>query len=175
MGLSFDTSPLRRMLIGIGGIRACARRATGARLLWGVASGADIIASRLRQETRIVMDEWPFKRLSEKSSWPLQGLVLSLAAPLRMTKGAPAEAIQQAAWKGAERLFRAGARFSYEFGLEPVKLLAVARKQIEREVPGAKAKLKAADAEAFEAKALAAEALTAQMKSFGSGDPGASN
>ena len=117
-----------------------------------------------------------FKRLNVKSDWPFQPYVLKHAAQLRaaeyQAKGKASSeeisaAIRKGAKKEAERFFRAGARFAHEFGLEPVSLLKTAQEQIEREIPGAKAKFAAAKVEALEEHVVAAETLKAQMLSFG--------
>jgi hypothetical protein len=78
--------------------------------------------------------KWPFKHLKKKSSWPMQGMVLNMAAAVL---SAPAPARKQAAGKMIERCFRMGARLALEFGMDPAKAMQLAQKQIEREIPGA--------------------------------------
>jgi len=90
------------------------------------------------KERKIRMNKqskWPFKHLSQKSSWPMQGLVVQFAAAVIQT---PSEARKEAAEKMVERCFRMGARLALEFGMSPVRALRVAQEQIEREIPGAK-------------------------------------
>lgn len=74
---------------------------------------------------------WPFKVLSAFSEWPLHGLVLAAAAEVLT---APPPHRKEMSLKMAERFFRCGARLATEFGLEPVALLALAEKQIVREL-----------------------------------------
>lgn len=82
--------------------------------------------------------QWPFKKISQKSSWPMQGIVVNLAAAVLQ---APKTHRVEAAEKMIERCFRMGARLALEFGVNPVKALKIAQRQIEREIPGAKAVL----------------------------------
>lgn len=101
--------------------------------------------------------KWPFKRLRQNSSWPMQGIVVAFAAAVLQT--APEQRTAASA-KMIERGFRIGARLALEFGMSPVDALRVAQRQIEREIPGAKSAIADARTEEYTAAVeLAASAL----------------
>jgi len=117
--------------------------------------------------------KWPFKTLKRTSSWPMQPIVVQLAAAVLHT---PPEDRQKAAAKVIERCIRAGARLAVEFGMPAPLFVEVAKAQIVREAgPEAQAAL----AEAFGEDVLAAidnadeavASVQAQVAEiFGSGD-----
>lgn len=104
--------------------------------------------------------QWPFKTIRQDSTWPLQGMVVSMAAAVLDT---PEDARKAALYKNAERLYRVVARVAGEFGASPVVLLDIARKQLEREIPGAKERIADALAEDAGATIEAAAALTTDI------------
>ena len=94
--------------------------------------------------------KWPFKTLKQTSTWPMQPIVIQLAAIVLHT---PPQDRQKAAAKVIERCIRAGARLAVEFGMPAPLFVEVAKAQIVRE-GGAEAK--AALAEAFGEDVVAA-------------------
>ena len=109
------------------------------------------------------------KRLNVDSSWPMQPVLLQFAAQIRVAEkqGASDHDVKKAVLKQTERFLRMGARFAYEFNVNPVKLLDMAQQQIEREIPGAKKRIEEAKAKEFADKLMAAEAIKAQILAFG--------
>jgi hypothetical protein len=73
---------------------------------------------------------WPFKHLKQTSSWPMQSLVLQLAASVLQ---APAPKRKQAAEKVIERAVRMGARLACEFGMPPALFVEIAKSMIIKE------------------------------------------
>jgi hypothetical protein len=66
------------------------------------------------------MAGWPFKTLKQNSSWPLQGVVIALAAAVLQADTAPA-----AVAKTIERALRVGVRLANEFGVTPAQTHAL--------------------------------------------------
>ena len=96
------------------------------------------------------MSGWPFKHLKQNSSWPMQGMVVQIAAQVITL---PVSARKKAAAKMVERCIRMGARLAVEFDMPAPLFVEVAKAQIARE-GGAEAK--AALAEAFGEEVIAA-------------------
>lgn len=113
--------------------------------------------------------QWPFKHLSQKSSWPMQGLVVNMAAAVLQ---APKVHRIEAAEKMIERCFRMGARLALEFGMDPAKALKIAQTQIEREVPGAKAIIADAKISEYEQVSKLAEDVLSGTNLFGTSGKG---
>ena len=94
------------------------------------------------------MPQWPFKHIKQKSSWPMQPFVLSLAVAIMKNADRKASAA-----KAIERCVRAGARLAVEFGMPADIFVEVAKTQIIRE-GGIEAQV--AISESFGAKVLEA-------------------
>lgn len=115
--------------------------------------------------------QWPFKHLSQKSSWPMQGFVVNFAAAVLQ---APKGEQKKVARKMVERCMRMGARLAREFEISPVKVLKIAQEQIEREIPGSKPAIAEAKlAEHEEVTEMAEAIVSGQLSSlFGKKDTG---
>lgn len=108
---------------------------------------------------------WPFKHIKQQSSWPMQGLVITLAGEVLK---APSSKRQAAAMKIIERCVRMGARIAVEFGMPGDVFVALAKQQMIREggvVAKAAIAHAAADAalELHEKAAIQGEAMKAQL------------
>jgi hypothetical protein len=82
--------------------------------------------------------EWPFKTISKESSWPFQGRLILLATEVL---SAGKEDRQAAAAKTIERTLRMAARLAREFGFPACAFMHIAKEQLIRENPDAKAHL----------------------------------
>lgn len=67
---------------------------------------------------------WPFKHLKQTSSWPMQPLVLQLAATVLQ---APSPMRKETAGKVVERCVRMGARLAVEFGVSAPVFVDIAK------------------------------------------------
>lgn len=74
--------------------------------------------------------KWPFKHLKQDSTWPMQGLVVQMAATVLHTH--PVQR-KEAAAKTIERCVRMGARLALEFGMPAPLFVDVARAMIIKE------------------------------------------
>lgn len=104
---------------------------------------------------------WPFRHLRRESSWPMQGIVVAFAAAVLQT---PAPERAAAGAKMLERSFRLGARLARELEADPVEMLRLAQRQLEREIPGAKEAIAEARAAELELANAAARAAVEKMK-----------
>jgi len=87
--------------------------------------------------------QWPFKRLKQHSSWPLQGLVVQFAATvINAPEGAQRKAMAQ---NMIESCIRMGARLAVEFEMTADLFIEAAKAQIIRET-GTKGKKQIANA-----------------------------
>ena len=120
------------------------------------------------------MSGWPFKHLKQNSSWPMQGMVVQIAAQVITL---PVSARKKAAAKMVERCIRMGARLAVEFDMPAVLFVEVAKAQIARE-GGAEAKAALAEAfgeevvKALEGADEAMEAVQAQVAAIFTDDKG---
>jgi len=109
---------------------------------------------------------WPFKTIKQESSWPLQPMLVSLAAAVIQSGD-----VKPAAAKTIERVCRMAARLAVEFKAPPMFVMEVMAAQLVREGgPKFAAVLKEAagiDADNLDAGLDAQNMLTDLMDGFG--------
>jgi hypothetical protein len=110
--------------------------------------------------------KWPFKHIKQKSSWPMQPLVVQFAGAVLQ---APPDERVKYAGKMIERAVRIGARLAVEFGMPPTVFVKVAEDMMIKE--GGKAAQQALQAvkaeKAVEAMELAEEAAESVQEQLG--------